>query len=577
MVDSRPNKQAAPGGGDAALVLGIVLLLLGGLVLVVLTWGAAAIAGLGYGSPRGWLQHPTGPRWSGTATVAAGCEAVLLAGLLAPAVWVVLRSRRSRVWTDPLARYMSSRRDLAGMTEADARQDAARKGALSAGVGVPLGRSVAFHVALFGTYEWSQIWIIGTRGGKTRRIAVRQLVTHGGPAISTSNKRDLHDLTRGPRSEVGHVWVNDPQEIVREPAVWWWNPLTFITTVERAEKLVALWAASRTSEDTSGVDPYFEPEGRSLAATLLVAAARGGESITRLPDWLTGDEPGPGVPDPREILRAHGFAMMAKDLDKLLRLDKGQRDGVYGTAMSFFRFLRDPRYVDWIAPRGAGVLDGRPQFDPAAFVRSTDTLYLLSKEGPGSARALTGALVAAVFAAAEDLSEQSGGRCPVPVLFELDEAANVCRWPELPALYSHAGGRGIILVTILQSAAQGEEAWGRMGFTKMWSATNILSVGRGLNDADNLADLSRLVGDRQVRDRSLSTGTRGHRTVGTQIRDERIFTEADLRALPNGRAIVFASGARAILLETIDFTDEPWGWKATASQQHYAAAVTERV
>lgn len=576
MPDTRPNKQTSPAGGDAALGAAVVGVAAAIAAVGALIWFAAVLAGRGADSPVAWIRSPEGPRWSGRASVALVCELALLALLLGPVVWLMVRSRRRRVWTDPLARYMSSRRDLSGMTEKDARQDATRLGALSAGVGVPLGRSVAYHASLFGTYEWSQIWIVGTRGGKTRRVAVRQLLTHGGPAVNTSNKRDLHDLTRGPRSELGQVWINDPQEIVREPATWWWNPLTFITTVERAEKLVALWAASRTSEDTSGVDPYFEPEGRSLAATLLVAASRGGEPITRLPDWLTGDEPGPGVPDPRDILRAHGFAMMAKDLDKLLRLDKGQRDGVYGTAMSFFRFLRDPRYVDWIAPRGDGVMDSRPQFDPAAFVRSRDTLYLLSKEGPGSARALTGALVAAVFAAAEDFSEENGGRCPVPVLFELDEAANVCRWPELPALYSHAGSRGIILVTILQSAAQGEEAWGKSGFTKMWSATNVLSVGRGLNDADNLSDLSRLVGDRQIRDRSLSRGSRGHRSVGTQIRDERIFTESDLRALPMGRAIVFASGARPILLETIDFSDEPWGWKASASKEHYASIAPGR-
>lgn len=575
-MDARPNKQSSPANGDAQLALVGLALVMISVMLGALVWAAAAIAGVGAQSPSRWVRGLDGPRWNGQATLALVCEVALLAAVVGPLVWMGVRARRGRVWTDPLARSMSSRSDLAGMTEADARQDAERKGALAAGVGVPLGRSVAYRLALYGTYEWSQIWVIGTRGGKTRRIAVPQLVTHGGPAVSTSNKRDLHDLTRGPRSELGQVWVNDPQEIVREPPRWWWNPLTYVTTVERAEKLVALWAASRTSEDTSGVDPYFEPEGRSLGATLLIAAARGGESITRIPDWLTGDEPAPGVPDPRDILREHGFAMMAKDLDKLLRLDKGQRDGVYGTAMSFFRFLRDPRYVEWIAPRGNGALDGRPQFDPDAFVRSTDTLYLLSKEGPGSARALTGSLVAAVFAAAEDLSEQSGGRCPLPVLFGLDEAANVCRWPELPALYSHAGGRGIILITILQSYAQGEEAWGRTGFTKMWSATNILCVGRGLNDADNLADLSRLIGDRQIRDRSLSTGTRGHRTVGTQIRDERILTEADLRAMPNGRVIVFASGARPILLETIDFSDQEWGWKCNASQQHYATSVSER-
>ena len=50
----------------------------------------------------------------------------------------------------------------------------------------------------------------------------------------------------------------------------------------------------------------------------------------------------------------------------------------------------------------------------------------------------------------------------------LDEAANVCRWRELPNLYSHYGSRGIVLMTILQSWSQGVEVWGRDGMRKLW-------------------------------------------------------------------------------------------------------------
>lgn len=571
MAERRPNKQPALGGGDVALALGVLLLLLATAAVVVVAWVAAQLAGVGYGSPKTWATAPAGPRWSPAATIVALCMAVIVAVLLSPIALVWRRSRRSRAWTDDLARVMSSRKDIADLTADAVGKDTRRLGSSHVGTGLPLGRSVAHHTPLYSTYEWSQVWIMGMRAGKTRRVAVPQLLTHRGPAVATSNKDDIHDYTRGPRSELGGIWVNDPQGVVGLPASWWWNPLSYVTTVERAEQLVAIWAASRTNEDTSGVDPYFEPEGRSLAATLLIAAAHGGEYITRLPDWLTGELPEPGVPDPTEILRRTGFTQMAKDVEKLLRLDKGQRDGVYGTAASFFRWLRDPRYTEWIAPSASGNLDPRPRFDPAAFVRSTDTLYLLSKEGPGSARAITGALVAAVYAAAEDLARVQGGRCRTPVLFVLDEAANVCRWPDLPNIYSHAGSRGVVLVTILQAPSQGEETWGKLGFNKLWSFTNVLGIGRGLNDVDALSDLSRLIGDRQIRDRSVSSGSKGHRSASIQIRSERILDESDLRALPAGRVVLLAAGVRPVLLATTDFTDHPDGWKATASRQHYAA------
>ena len=567
MSDLRPNKQTAP-GDDPALVLAVlgvmvVAILGGGLVFL-----SAAITGHGAGGPVRWLVRPTGPRWSAGATVAL---VALLAVVAMPAAGItvgVVRARRRREWTDPLARSMSSARDMREMTADAVGRDTARLGAQRAGIGIGLGRAVAQRVELYATYEWSQVWIMGTRAGKTRHVAVRQIVEHGGPVVTTSNKRDTHDWCRGPRSEKGTVWVNDPQDIVGEPASWWWNPLSYVTTVERAEKLVALWAASRTSETVGSLDPYFDPEGRRYAANLLMAAASGGEDLIRLADWLTGREPAPGVPDPREYLRGAGYLMMAKDLDKIWQLAPEQRDGIVGTAASFFGFLRDPRYVRWITRQSAQ--DTRPEFDPAAFVRSTDTLFLVSKEGAGSARAITGALVAAVQAAGEHLAQHSGGRCPTPILFVLDEAANVCRWPELPSLYSHAGGQGMILVTILQSASQGREVWDQLGFRKMTGATNILACGRGLNDADDLHDLALLIGDRQTRHRSHSTGSKGHRSSSVDVREERIFSEADLRALPRGRAVLFASGARPILIETVDYTRQPWAWKVDASREHYS-------
>lgn len=66
-------------------------------------------------------------------------------------------------------------------------------------------------------------------------------------------------------------------------------------------------------------------------------------------------------------------------------------------------------------------------------MRSSGTLYSLSKEGRGSAGPLITALTVAVAEAAEDYAKtQPGGRLAVPMVAVLDEAANVCRWRELP-------------------------------------------------------------------------------------------------------------------------------------------------
>lgn len=83
----------------------------------------------------------------------------------------------------------------------------------------------------------------------------------------------------------------------------------------------------------------------------------------------------------------------------------------------------------------------------------------------------------------------------MPLVGVLDEAANVCRWRELPNLYSHFGSRGIILMTILQSWSQGVDVWGESGVRELWSASNVKVYGGGVSEDGFLDSLSKLIGD----------------------------------------------------------------------------------
>ncbi|MFK5160050.1 type IV secretory system conjugative DNA transfer family protein [Propionibacterium freudenreichii] len=228
-----------------------------------------------------------------------------------------------------------------------------------------------------------------------------------------------------------------------------------------------------------------------------------------------------------------------------------QRGGVFGTAQQMASCLTNRQVAAWVTPRGAA--DTRPHFDPAGFVRDGGTLYSLSKEGRGTAGPLVTALTVAVVEAAEELAAHSaGGRLSTPLVGVLDEAANVCRWRELPNLYSHYGSRGIVLMTILQSWSQGVEVWGESGMKKLWSASNVKVYGGGVSEAAFLEDLSRTIGDYDRLATSSSYG-RGQRTVSQQLHRERILDVADLAAMPKGRAVVVASGSRPTLIRT-----QPW-------------------
>ncbi len=162
--------------------------------------------------------------------------------------------------------------------------------------------------------------------------------------------------------------------------------------------------------------------------------------------------------EPVRILAAHDFPLSSDQVAGVVFAPDRLRGGVYGTAQQMASCLTNRQVARWVTPQGS--LDHRRQFVPAHFIRHGGTLYSLSKEGRGTAGPLITALTVAVVEAAETIASTSG-RLPVPLLGVLDEAANVCRWRELPNLYSHYGSRGIILMTILQSWAQGVDEFVR--------------------------------------------------------------------------------------------------------------------
>lgn len=217
-------------------------------------------------------------------------------------------------------------------------------------------------------------------------------------------------------------------------------------------------------------------------------------------------------------------------------------------------FMLNREATRWVTPpTGAGL----PEFDPHVFVRTHDTLYSLSKEGQGSAGGLVAALAAAVCEAAEDFAKtEPHGRLSTPRLVVLDEAANVCRWAELPNLYSHYGSRGILISTYLQSPAQGRAVWGNDGYEKLYSAANIKVYAGGAHDMKYLTDLSKSIGNYTHNRPSVSSGGNG-RSVSRQEQSDLILDVADLRALPRGRAVLLASGTRAVLGRTLPWMDGP--------------------
>lgn len=562
----RAGRLAEPGdnylGWAITSAVAVVLM-----VTVVTGWGISLVTVESTpANPMAWTSAVISgeAQWTWVSSALLALVVVILGIAMAVVGVALLKRKRNGTRVDPLARSMSRQRDRELLSSAHLARDAKRLGVSTVcGDGVPIGRAVGANEALGSSWEWTQMWIMGPRAGKTTCVCVPQIVSTRGPVLATSNKRDLVDLTRGVRSQSGKVWVHDPQGLVNEPPAWTWSPLSYVTSVARADEMVSVFAASSRSTDAK-TDAYFDGMAQSLLSAFILAAGLTQHQITDVLAWLNQPEDD----TPELLLRRAGQDISADSVRSVRELNPKQRDGVFGSAQPLLGWVRDEQIREWVLPQ-----DGVPEFDPNAFVRSRDTLYAISKEGAGSARALTAALTVAVTRAAEEFAVDQGGRLREPLLLVLDEAANVCRWPALPDLYSHYGSRGIVINTILQSWPQGAAAWGDQGMKKMWSAANVRGVGVGTADHEFASTMSNLIGEHDVRTRSLSTSSgKGGRSTGTNNRREKIMDAATFSALPQKRAVILTSGLPPVLIKLVHWTQLDCAALVEASEKHYNRA-----
>ncbi|QIS08803.1 type IV secretory system conjugative DNA transfer family protein [Nocardia arthritidis] len=568
----RPNKSAI--GPDTALII------LGCAVIVscLAIWAAVTTGRFLAGMPvvadpaaalirlaKGTYEWP----WQSSVLLAA---ALSIPTAVIAIAWRRI-SRRSRI--DYAARTMQPISTLSGVTERDVTEIARRlmPEAVEIAdrfVGVPLGLTVSGGQRVYLSWEMPATFVSGTRTGKTMAWAVPSALCAPGALLSTSNKPDLYIHTRYGRERRGRVWLCDLQGVTgTRRAEFWWNPLRHIETLADARKLASFFSTA-SKEPGARVDAYFDGGACELLSMYILAAACADGDLQHAAEWLGRDQD----ETPVLILRLRKHHNAARRIKEMQSVTSRQRDGLFDMARRFLGSLSDQAYAQVVTPPArskisvqgderVGIVVTReqepvthnlPEFDPDAFVNSSDSLYPLSMEGPDSAAPLMTALVGQILEAAlTSARRRPDGRLRVPLLAVLDEAANCCKLAELPNYYTYAGGHGLCLMTFLQVLEQGVQIWGQEGLHKMF-AQSVEVYGGGCGDTDYLRRWVDLIGPHEVADTQISTG-RGNTSYTRSWRSEPIFDVAELAALPKERAVIRFPGNKPVLVRKTWWTE----------------------
>jgi type IV secretion system protein VirD4 len=316
------------------------------------------------------------------------------------------------------------------------------------------------------------------RSGKTTGIVAPAVIDAPGPVVATSTKADVLAATLPWRQQAGRVWYFDPSATTSPPPGLTpvrWTPLTgcqsWEVAVTRAHALAATAAA------THGEHAHWIERAEALLAPLFHAAAVTGLDLAWVLRWTLRHDLGEPL---RALARARAHELAGETLSGLAETDERERSGILSTTARLLAAYRSP---------AALAATTNPNFDPDHFVHSRDTLYLVAPSQ------LQHQLAPIVVCLLDQIRHHTYPRHPSwpPVLFALDEAANIAPLPDLPAIVAEGGSQGLVTLTCLQDLNQARTRWGPAadGFLTLHAAK--LALG-GIADPTTLRALSYLAG-----------------------------------------------------------------------------------
>jgi type IV secretion system protein VirD4 len=408
------------------------------------------------------------------------------------------------------------------------------------------GRGGVFLVGRHGrrpltTQRETSVLIIGpTRSGKTAGLVIPNLLDWDGPAIATSTKSELVDLTAGQRQSMGPVHIYDPTgELGDRYGTVTWSPLAGCEDLDRAW-MVASWLCASLQQGGGRGDndwSHWAESGKLLIAPLLYVAAITGGTIVDVRTWIHGFDIATPISMLEERLLDPGALSDAdpiRAMSMLASIDQRperERGTVFSTVMRIFNVFTERAVAE-------SALSSR--FDPDDFLRRRGTLYLCTpRQTPERVASLFVGILMTVVTCAYAASETDATRRPSAALgLFLDELANVVPIEDLPALASQGAGRGVMLMSIVQDLSQLRSRYGVEKANSILNNHGCKVVLPGLSDPETADVLGKLVGRAPFTEQQISVGADGRVSRMYSVRHDAMATPDALRQLSAGSAIV---------------------------------------
>jgi len=436
--------------------------------------------------------------------------------------------------------------------------------------------------AYLGVYEdgeWataepeSGTMVIGPpRRGKTTAVIIPTILGASGPLLSTATKPEVMESTMRARGEIGQLWWFDPAgEVSQMPEGvrrLHWSPVAESTSWDDALLTAnAMTECTRTGAGTTN-ESHWTERAETLLSPLLYAAHLMDGSIEDVMRWTHHHDLGPSL----EVLASSEDPIAADALIGIQRTDSRERSSIFSTTAGVLRAYKSS---------GARQTAADPNFDPDAFVRSCDTVYVTSPDH--KQRACEPLIVGLVEQIRHRVYHHAALGTPGirRMVFELDEFGNVIKLPNILELASQAGGQNLDLVIVIQDLVQIATRYGQHVAEAFLSMFQTKLLFPGISDVKTLDAVSAVIGDYDRQIVSSSTGQSqsedflsavgNNQSFSYQTQRQRLVTAADIAQLPEGQALLLRGAEHELIRLTRWFEMDPFASIGDHPRSRFAA------
>lgn len=514
----------------------------------------------------------TGSEWSGLIhwVIVVGFSLVVIAVVVLAAI-LRARHRKNPQHKKGLASIADVSRELSAKQLVQVRGPKLRPSMHPASISAS---DVGYRV---GTFLGIDVWIrsedptivIGpSRSGKGFFLVLNWIVSAPGAVITTSSKMDNALMTMMERERAGsRCWVFAPGIAGGKDLghLLKWDPTEGCVDEETLVRRIKALIPGDSFAGSTSNGGHWDTLGQQLAAHLFHAAACAGFGVDRIWDWVSSPQ---RAMEAVRAIRDHedGLPEHARHLETVINVPPEQRASQWGVLPTVLAFLESRAAREWMTP------DDATRFDIVDFVLQRETLYLVGdKQTTGGYVRIIDGLLAELDYVSKGLADASpGARLDPPISYILDEAGNF-EYQGLYELITAGGGRGRVAFAVFQSKEQLAQ-WGAENAATMWDAAVAKIVLPGGANEDELAQISRLIGELWEHRESHSWGG-GPSSIQVSREERAILKPREIREMEGGYCLLFYRNLKAVIPKMMPFSKNPAYGRCAADAERLSAGI----